>query len=80
MHLCYLPFFTSQNVNVIGLKNAVHIGLVRRARTQPLDGRGLVAEGFEESERELCRVLRLLGERGYGLFNLDSVHASPHFP
>ena len=37
----------------------------------------LVAEGFEEGERELGRVERLLGELGDGFFDLDGVHVVP---
>lgn len=41
---------------------------------QALDRRRLVAESSEERERKLSSVERLLGERGYGLFDLDGVH------
>ena len=43
------------DVDVVGLKDAAEVGLVRRARAQPLDRRLLVAEGFQEGERELGR-------------------------
>src|SRR3546814_117603 len=44
------------DVDIAGLKNAAHIGFVRRARAQPLEGRSLVAESLKEGERELLRV------------------------
>ena len=38
------------DVDVVGLKNAAQVGLVRGARAQPLDRRLLVAEGFKEGD------------------------------
>ncbi len=62
------------DVDVVGLKDAAQVGLVRCARAQPLDRRLLVAEGFKEGERKLCRVERLLSESRDGLFDLNGVH------
>ncbi len=43
------------------------------ACAQPLDRRFLVPEGLQEGERKLAGVERLLGERRYGLFDLNGV-------
>ncbi len=64
-------------MDVIGLKDAAKIGLVRLALAQPLDRRLLVAKGLQEREGKFPCVERLLGELGYGLFNLDGVHTGP---
>ena len=37
----------------------------------------LLPKACKEGERKLLGVERLLGERGYGFFDLDGVHASP---
>ena len=50
-------------MNIVGLKDAANIGLVRCAAAQPLDGGGLVAEGFEELIRKFLRVERAFCER-----------------
>ena len=47
------PVGADRDVDVVGLENAAQVGLVRCARAQPLDRRFLVAEGFQEGEREL---------------------------
>ena len=47
-------------MNVVGLKNAAEIGLVRRAGAKALDGRLLVAEGFKEGIRKVVRIKRLI--------------------
>ncbi len=65
------------DVDVVGLKDAAEVGLVRLALAQALDRRLLVAEGFEEREGELGRVERLLRQRRNGLFNFDRVHSRP---
>ena len=65
------------DVDVAGLKDAAKVGLVRAARSQALDGRGLVPEGFQEGIRELFGVVRRCRERGNGFFNLDGVHSFP---
>ena len=67
------PLSQVGDVDVVGLQDAAEVGLVRRARAQPLDRRLLVAEGFKEGERELRGVERLLREVGDGLFDLDGV-------
>jgi hypothetical protein len=64
-------------VDVVGLKDAADVGLVRLALAQALNRRFLVPECFQEQIGELLGVERLLGERGYGLFNLDRVHRFP---
>ena len=63
-------------MDVVGLQDATDVGLVRRAGTQPLDGRVLVAEGHEEGIGELGRVEGLLGKFGNGLFDFNGVHAA----
>src|SRR3546814_20024886 len=50
------------DVDIAGLKNAAHIGFVRRARAQPLEGRSLVAESLKEGERELRSEERRVGK------------------
>ena len=60
-------------MDVVGLKNAAEVGLVRRTRAQPLDRRLLVAEGFEEGVREVLGVKRLLRQLRNGLFYLNGV-------
>ncbi len=64
-------------MDVVGLKDAAQVGLVRLALAQALEGRFLVAEGLQEGERKLPGVERPLGERRYGLLNLNSVHTAP---
>ncbi len=61
-------------MDVVGLKDAAQVGLVRCARAQPLDGRLLVAEGFEEGERKLLSIKGLLSQRGNRFFDLNGVH------
>ena len=68
------PGAADGDVDVVGLKNAAEVGLVRLALAEALEGRLLVAEGFEEREGELLRVERPLGQLRYRLFDLDSVH------
>jgi hypothetical protein len=62
------------DVDVVGLEDTAQVGLVRNARAQALQCGFLVPEGLEELERKLLPVEELLGEFGYGLFDLDSVH------
>jgi hypothetical protein len=64
-------------MDVVGLKDSAQVGPVRLALSQALEGRFLVAEGLQERERELAGVERPLGERRYGLFNLNGVHTDP---
>lgn len=49
------------------------IALVGRALAKLFDGRGFVAERFEELVGELLGVERLLEEIGYGLFDFNGV-------
>ena len=56
------PGAADGDMDVVGLEDAAQVGLVRRARAQPLERRLLVAEGFKEGERELRGVERLLRE------------------
>ena len=63
-------------MDVVGLQDTAEIGLVGRAAAQALEGRFLVAEGLQKRERELPGVERLLGERRYGLLNLNGVHTA----
>lgn len=51
-------------VDVIVLKNAADIGFVGRAAALSPDRGRLVAESFEECERELVHVERLIRECG----------------
>ena len=69
-----------QDVNVAGLQDTAQVRLVRRARTQSLDGRFLVAEGFQESVRKLGRVKGLLREVRDGLFDFYCVHGRAVLP
>lgn len=68
------PSVAGQNVDVAGLEHAAEVGLVRRPRAQALDGRRLVAEGFEEGTGKLGGVKGLLREVGDGLLDFDGVH------
>ena len=61
------------DVNVVGLKNATKVGLVRGACAQPLDRRLLVAEGFEEGIREILGVKRLIRQLRNGFFYFNGV-------
>ena len=67
---------TGRKVDVVGLQDAAEVGLVRRAGAQPLDGRVLVAEGYEEGIWELGSIKGLLGEFGNSLFDFNGVHAA----
>src|SRR3954447_19838578 len=64
-------------MDVVGLKDAAQAGFVRLALAQALEGRFLVAEGLQEGERKLLGIERLLGKGGYGLLDLNGVHAVP---
>jgi hypothetical protein len=64
-------------VDVAGLENAAQVGLVRRPGAQALDGRGLVAEGFQEDVGERCGVKGLLRKVGNSLLNLYGVQVGP---
>jgi hypothetical protein len=63
-------------MDIAGLQDAAKIGFIRCARTQPLDRRFLVAEGFKEGIREFRRFERLLSEIRYCLFYFDRVQLS----
>lgn len=63
-------------MNVVGLQDTAHVGLVRGACSEPLDRRFLVAERLQESEGEFATVERLLCECRDGFLNLDGVHVS----
>ena len=67
------------DVDVVRLKDAAQVGLVRCARAQPLDRRLLVAEGLKEGERKLLSVKRLLRQRGNGFFDLNGVQLLARF-
>ena len=67
------PGVACGDVDVVGLKNAAKVGLVRRARAQPLDRRLLVAEGFKEGIREVLGVERLLRQLRNGFFDFNGV-------
>ena len=64
-------------MDVVGLKDAAEVGLVRLALAQALERRFLVPEGLQEGERKFLGIERLLGQRGNGLFDLDGVHHDP---
>ena len=68
---------SNRDVDVVGLQNAAQVGFVRGAGPEPLDRRLLVPERPQERVRELAGVERLLGQRGYGFFDLDGVHSIP---
>src|SRR3546814_2922952 len=44
------------DVDIAGLKNAAHIGFVRRARAQPLEGRSLRSEEHTSELQSLMRI------------------------
>jgi len=67
-------------MDVVGLKDAAQVRLVRLALPQALEGRLLVAEGFQEREGELLPIERPLGQRGDRLLNLDGVHGPSGTP
>ncbi len=62
------------DMDVVGLKDAAEVRPVRFALAEAFERRLFVAERFEEGERELLRIKRPLGQPGYRLFDLDSVH------
>jgi hypothetical protein len=62
-------------MDVVGLKDAAQVGLVRLALAQTLEGGLFVAEGLEEGEGELSRVERMFGESRDRFLDLNSVHA-----
>ena len=64
------------DVNVVGLKNAAKVGLVRGAGAQPLDRRLLVAESFEEGIRKVLGVKRLIRQLRNGFFYFNGVQLS----
>ncbi|XRP74414.1 hypothetical protein HF292_007165 [Acidithiobacillus ferruginosus] len=68
------PCVAGKNVDVTGLENTVEVGLVRRTGAKALEGRRLVAEGFQEGVGELCGVKGLLRKICDGLFDFYGVH------
>jgi hypothetical protein len=64
-------------VNVIGLKDAPQIGLVRCTGAQPLDRRILVSERLKKSEWELDRLEWLLSQSRDSFFDLNGVSYDP---
>ena len=70
------PGAADGDVDVVGLKDAAEVGLVRCACAQALDRRLLVAEGFQEGKRKLQPLERLLRQVGDGLFDLDGVQSA----
>src|SRR5262249_25852974 len=69
-----LALATAGNVDVVGLKNAAQVGLIRCASAKPFDRRVLIPEGLKESEGEFDRVEWLLGESRDSFFDLNGVH------
>jgi hypothetical protein len=65
------------DVDVVGLRDAAHVRLVRYARVQALQRCVLAVVGSKELERKLS-VKRLFGQFGNGLFDINSVHSPPH--
>lgn len=63
------------NVEVVGLKNAVQIGLVGVARPQTAQGRFLGAERLQKLEWKFSLVERLLRQVRDSLFDLNRVQA-----
>ncbi len=61
-------------MDVVRLKDAAHVRLVRRTRTQALDSGFLVSEGLQEGERKFVAVERLLGKCRYGFFDFYCIH------
>jgi hypothetical protein len=61
-------------MNIVRLKDAAQVGLVRLSLARALEGRFLVPEGLQGGKGELLRIERLFGQGGYGLFDLDGVH------
>ncbi len=62
------------DVDVVALQDAVHVGLVGVAAAEAVEGRLLVAERLEELEREFLGIEEGFGECGDGLLDFDSVH------
>lgn len=61
------------DMDVVRLQNPAQVGLVRRARPQPLDRRFLVPECLQEGERKLLSIEEPLSQRRNRFFNLDGV-------
>jgi hypothetical protein len=67
-------------MDVVRLKDAAKIGLVRLALAQALDRRRFVSEGFKEGIRELLSIEGLLSQFGNCLFDLNGVQFRLAFP
>ena len=61
------------DVDVVGLEYPAQVGLVGCTGTETLDGRLLVAKGFEEGVGEVLRVEWLLCQQRHCLFNFNGV-------
>jgi hypothetical protein len=61
-------------MDVVRLKDAAQVGLVRLSLAQAPEGRFLVSERLQEGEGELGRVERLLGESRDSLLDFNGVH------
>jgi hypothetical protein len=64
------------NVDVVGLKDAAQIGLVRHTGAQAFERGFLVPESLKELEGELLPLKGFFGQFGNGLFNFNGVHWS----
>jgi hypothetical protein len=62
--------------NLIHNMEETYVGLVGGTFTQPVDRGLFVAESFEELERELGSVKRLLRKVGYGVADFYGVHSA----
>lgn len=68
-----LTFRAYLDMDIVSLKNPANVGLVRRARAQPLDRRLLVAKSLKEGIREVRSIERLFRELRYSFFNFNGV-------
>lgn len=68
------------DMDVVALQNPANIGTVAVAVTQALNGRGFVAERFEELKRKFHRIERAFRQRRNGFFNFDGVHSGQSIP
>ena len=62
------------DVYVVALEDTADVGFVGGAGAEALDRRLLVAEGREETERELVGTERGFGQCGDGFLDLHGVH------
>lgn len=70
---CHRALVAGQDMDIVGLENAAEVRLIRRPRTETLDGGFLVSKSFKEGIREVCPVKRLSRKVGYCLFYLNGV-------